>query len=175
MNSAATARPGSSSPTPSSRLEPLRAWWATLARREQTLTLLAATVVGLALVWIVALRPAWTTLSQAPAQLDALDAQLQAMQRMAGEARELRASPSIPPAQATAALQAASARLGERAKLVIQGDRAVLSVTGIDSESLRSWLAEARSGARARPVEAQLARTPQGFNGTVTLTIVGAP
>lgn len=175
MSTAATARPGTPSDAPASRLEPLRAWWATLARREQVLTALAALVVAMAVVWLVALRPALTTLRQTPAQLDALDVQLQSMQRMAAEARELRASPSIPPAQATAALQAASARLGDRAKLVIQADRAVLSVTGIDSESLRNWLAEVRSGARARPAEAQLTRTPQGFTGTVTLTIVGAP
>jgi general secretion pathway protein M len=175
MTTSATARPGPSPQAAPSRLAPVRAWWATLARREQTLTLLAATFVGLALLWLVALRPAWTTVRQAPAQLDALEAQLQAMQRLAAEAQELRATPSIPPAQAAAALQASSARLGERAKLSLQGDRAVLSVTAIDSESLRNWLAEVRSGARARPVEAQLARTAQGFTGTVTLTLVGTP
>lgn len=175
MNAITTARAGSATQALARRLEPLRAWWGTLARREQRLTLLAVAVVGLFLVWSLAVRPAWNTLRQAPAQLDALDVQLQAMQRMAAEARELRASPSVPPAQSTAALQAASARLGERARLAIQADRAVLSVTGIDSESLRSWLAEVRSGARARPIEAQLARGPQGFTGTVTVLMVGAP
>jgi general secretion pathway protein M len=175
MNTTTAVRTGAPAQALARRLEPLHAWWATLKRREQRLTLLALAVVGVFLVWSIAIRPAWTTLRQAPAQLDALDAQLQAMQRMAAEARELRASPSVPLAQSSAALQAASARLGDRAKLVIQADRAVLSVTGIDSESLRSWLAEVRSGARARPLEAQLARGPQGFTGTVTVMIVGAP
>jgi len=175
MNTTAAARTGSTLPALAQRLEPMRAWWRTLARREQRLTLLALSIVGLFVVWTLAIRPAWTTLRQAPAQLDALDMQLQAMQRMAAEARDLRASPSVPLAQSTAALQAASSRLGDRAKLSIQADRAVLSLTGIDGESLRSWLAEVRSGARARPLEAQLARGPQGFTGTVTVLIVGAP
>lgn len=157
------------------RLAPLRAWWGTLARREQRLVLIAATVLGLLLLWLVAIRPAWSTLRQAPAQLDALDTQLQAMQRLAAEARELRAAPAIPPTQAGAALQAATERLGDEARLTIQADRAVLSVAGVDSESLRSWLAEVRSGARARPIEAQLARGPNGFTGTITLAIVGGP
>lgn len=157
------------------RLAPLHAWWNRLARREQRLVLVAATLIGLALLWLVAIRPAWTTLRQAPAQLDALDVQLQAMQRLAAEARELRAAPTIPPAQSGAALQAATERLGDEARLTVQGERAVLSVTGIDGESLRSWLVEVRSGARARPIEAQLARGPNGFTGTVTLAIAGAP
>ena len=94
---------------------------------------------------------------------------------LAAEARELRASPVVAPAQSTAALQAATERLGEQARLTVQGDRAVLILTGIDSESLRSWLAEARSGARARPIEAQLARGPNGFTGTITVTLLGVP
>lgn len=156
-------------------LAPLRAWWGSLARREQRLVLLATVLVGLLVLWLVAIRPAWTTLGQAPAQLDALDVQLQSMQVLAAEAQELRAAPLIPPAQSSAALQAATARLGDEAKLVIHTDRAVLSVNGIDSESLRSWLAEVRTGARARPIEAQLARGPKGFTGTVTLAILGEP
>jgi general secretion pathway protein M len=157
------------------QLEPLRKWWAALPLRERQLIAVAAVVLGLFMLWTLAVVPAWRTVRTAPAQIDALDVQLQSMQRLAAEAVELRAAPSIPTAQAAAALQSASGRLGERARLSLQGDRAVLTLEGIESEALRSWLAEARSGARARPIDVQLARGPQGFTGTLTVTLGGAP
>lgn len=175
MNSPAVRSRALAGPALAQQLAPLRTWWATLSRRDQRLVTLGAAVLGLFLVWSLAIRPAWTTVRAAPAQLDALELQLQSMQRLAAEARELRAAPSIGADQSAAAVKAASDRLGERAKLTLQGDRAVLSLNGIGSEDLRNWLAEVRSGARARPIEAQLARGPQGFTGTVTLTIGGAP
>lgn len=175
MTAHTTRAPAAAADAIAQRLAPVRTWWDGLAKREQRLTLLAGAAVVLFLLWTIAIQPAWTTVRQAPAQLDALDAQLQSMQRMAAETRELRAAPSITAAQSTAALQAASARLGDRARLAIQADRAVLSLNGIESEDLRNWLSEVRSGARARPVEAQLARGPQGFTGTVTVSLGGAP
>ena len=170
-----TASPSSATSALQQRLAPLIAWWRTLTARDRGMLLLAAVVVGLFLLWTIAVRPAWTALTQTPKQIDALDGQLQTMQRMASEARVLRAAPSITVEQSTAALRAASARLGDQAKLAMQGDRAVLTVKGVDSDALRNWLAEVRTGARARPVDAQLARAAQGFNGSVTVTLAGAP
>jgi general secretion pathway protein M len=43
----------------------------------------------------------------------------------------------------------------------------------VSSLQLREWLAEARAGARARPVEAQLSRGALGFNGSVVLSLGG--
>jgi general secretion pathway protein M len=42
-------------------------------------------------------------------------------------------------------------------------------------EGLRAWLIEARSAARARPVELQLQRSAQGFSGSLTVTLAGVP
>ena len=96
------------------------------------------------------------------------------MQSLAAEARELRALPAVPAAEAAQALQAASDHLGPAARLSLSGDRAVLTVTGIGSESLQAWLGEVRSAARARPVEAQLQRGPKGYTGTIVLALSGA-
>ena len=52
-----------------------------LAARERRLVALAAAVLGAFLLWTVAVQPAWRTLRDAPAQREALDAQLQTMQR----------------------------------------------------------------------------------------------
>jgi general secretion pathway protein M len=157
-----------------SALMPLRQWWRGLALRERRLLLLAVTVLLSFVLWVFAVQPAWRTLSTAPAQLDALDAQLQTMQRAASEANELRAAPPVNATQAAAALKLATDRLGDKGKLALQGDRAVLTLTEVGTVALSDWLAEARSGARARPVEATLNRGAQGFSGSLILSLPSA-
>ena len=147
----------------------LRNWWLGLARRERRLIGAAATIIVLALLWLVVLAPALRTLQRAPAQIDAAETQLQTMQRLATEARELRAVTPVSAEQAANVLKAATARLGDKARLSVQGDRAVLTLTGASSVALRDWLSEARSGARARTIEANLARGSSGLTGTVVV------
>lgn len=157
----------------SQRLAPLQARWQALAPRERNGVAIAAVVLGLLLLWLVALQPAWRTLREVPAQIDALDVQLQQMQRLAGETRELRAQPVVGSSQAEAALRASTERLGSAAKLTLQGDRATLQLTGVPGPALAAWLAETRSAARARPVEAALTRGAAGFSGSVVLALGG--
>lgn len=158
----------------SEALKPLRAWWAGLVPRERRMLALAGAVVLLGLLWALAVQPAWRTLQRAPAEIERLDAQLQAMQRLAAEAQQLRATPPVSAEQAAAALQAATARLGEQGKLALQGSgRAVLTLNNAGSGALRDWLSEARAGARAKPLEANLSRGTQGYSGTVVLSYGG--
>ncbi len=159
----------------STALAPLRVWWRALSARDRRLLRVAIAVLLVGALWLLALQPALQTLRSAPAALDAAETQLQTMQRLAAEAGELRATPPVNPEQAAAALQAATARLGELGRLSLQGDRAVLTLNGVSTSALRDWLAEARSGARARPVEASLMRGAQGYSGTLVLAIGGAP
>ncbi len=155
----------------------LRGWWRTRAPRERLFAAAGAAVLGLGLAWMVLVAPALRTLREAPARLDALDAQLQQVQRLAAESQSLRGVAAVPTAQAAAALKAATDRLGDKARLSVLGDRASLTLTGVSPEALRSWLLEARSAARVRPAEAQLTRGPQGYSGTlvVMLSSGGAP
>lgn len=149
--------------------------WRALAPRERRWLMAALLVVGVFVGWLVLVQPAWRTARDAPAQLDQLDAQLQQMRRMAGESRELRATAPVAPAQAAAALKAATERFGDKARISLQGERATLTLNGASAESLRAWLGEARSAARARPLEAQLTRATQGYSGTLVVTVGGAP
>jgi general secretion pathway protein M len=152
----------------------VRARWQALAARERRLVAIATTVLGLFLVWMLFVQPAWRTLREAPVQLDRLDTQLQQMQRLAAESRELRNATPLSAAQSAMALKAATERLGEKGRLALQGDRAILTLTNVSGEQLRGWLSEARSGAHARPVEAQLSRGAQGYNGTVVVSLGGS-
>ena len=174
INANANATSGATSGL-ASAWAPLRQWWRALPGRERCLLLVAGAVLGLALMWWLALAPALRTLRSSPADIEAAEAQLRAMQRLSAEATELRSTPPVNSEQAAAALRAATERLGEQAKLSLQGDRAVLTLNSVATSQLRDWLAEARSGARARPVEASLLRSGTGFSGTLVVAIGGAP
>jgi len=151
----------------------LGGWWAGLAPREKTLMTWGGVVVTVIVLWLLAVQPALRTITRAPAELDALELQMQTMQRLAAEAGTLRAAPAINADQAAVALRTATERLGDKGKLSLQGDRATLTVTGAGTAALRDWLAEARSGARARPLEANLTRGAQGYSGTLVMAIGG--
>lgn len=148
-----------------------RAYWRSRAPRERLALGAAGTVLGAFLVWLIFIQPAWRSLRETPAQLDALDAQLQQMQRLAAESQSLRGVAAVTQVQAAAALKSATDRLADRGRLSLQGDRASLTLNGVSPEALRGWLLEARSAARVRPVEAQLTRGPQGYSGTVVVTL----
>lgn len=178
-----TARPSGPTSRAASRLAlpaPLAAartqlltTWSGLAPRERLGASAALLCIGVLIVWLIAVAPALRVLREAPATLDALDAQLQSMQRLAGEVRELRGIAPVSPQQAAEALKSATDRLGDKGKISLMGDRATLTLAGVSGERLRSWLGEVRSGARARPVDAQLTRGPQGYAGTIVVTFGG--
>ncbi|MEI7465856.1 MAG: type II secretion system protein GspM [Burkholderiales bacterium] len=152
-------------------LDALQARWTALAARERAGLTAATVVLGFLLLWSVAVQPAWRTLREAPGRIDRQGAELQAVQRLAAEAAELRVVAPISSAQSSAALQGATARLAGRATLQLQGDRATVSVNGLSGDELRDWLAEVRSAARARATEVQLTRSAQGYAGTLVLSL----
>ena len=152
-----------------------RAVWQGLAPRERRGLSIALVAVGAFIVWSLLVQPAWRTMRAAPATLDQLESELQRMQRLAAEAQELRGAAPVLPDQANAALQAATARLGSSAKMSLLGDRATLTLNGTAPDALRAWLGEARSAARARPIEAQLSQSSGGYSGTLTVALEAAP
>lgn len=155
---------------------PLLQRWNALAARERRLLLAGALVLGGYLLWALALAPALRTLRETPAQLDRVHTQLQRMRALADEAQQLRRVAPLAPTQAQAALQEAAQRLGERGRLQLQGERAVLQLKGISGEQLAAWLAEARSAARAQVVDAALSQSAPGlYDGSLTLGLAAAP
>jgi general secretion pathway protein M len=153
---------------------PLRARWQALAPRERRMVAAAAAVVAFAVAWMLFVRPAWHTVRETPKEIDALDLQLQQMQGMAAEARELHGVAPMSPDQSGQALQAATQRLGNKARVTMQGDRAVVNLNGVTTRQFSEWLNDVRAGARARPLEVQLSRGPQGYSGTVVVGLGSA-
>ena len=149
----------------------LAARYAKLDARERQMVVVIGLALGFLVVWLILVRPAWATLDDAPALRAQADAQLLQMQAISNEAKQLRGLPPVPQSVAEQVLKAATDGLDGKAKLSIQGDRAVLSLTGANGEDLRKWLIQARGGARARPVEASLTRAGDGYNGTLVVVI----
>lgn len=150
-------------------------WWRSLTLRDRRLATLGGFALALVALWGLAVQPALRTLREAPPAIEQLDVELQQMQVLAAESASLRAAPPVAPAQAAASLKTAVGRLGDKARLAIQGDRATVTVSGVDGAMLRSFLAESRSAARARPVEAQLVRGAKGYDGTLIFSVGGTP
>lgn len=149
-----------------------QAKWSTLAPRERQMATAAAWLTALVLLVMLGIRPAWRTLSQTPAQLREVEAQLDVMRRMADEVQGLRQRPAVPPAQAEAALRAATDRLGVGAQLNVQGERATLSLNRVSGDALATWLQDVRGSARARPSEAALTQIEVGqYSGNIVLTL----
>ncbi|MDR0274252.1 MAG: type II secretion system protein M [Burkholderiaceae bacterium] len=170
MSAPADSRPAASS---------IAAAWVGLGARERRLVLLAAVVVGAALLWWIALAPALRTLRQAESERATLDAQLQQMQQLKAQAEALRALPRLSGDEALKALQASvRQRLGRAGQLAVLGSRATLTLTDAPAFDLAAWLQDARVNARTVPTEARLTRgsapgQPR-WSGTLTLALPDA-
>ena len=140
---------------------------------------IAATVVGLALLWWVGLAPALRTLREAPAQRAALQVQAQKMQQLKAEADALKSVPRLAQDEALRALETAmKQRLGDTGQLSVMGDRANVVLKGASATALADWLSDVRVNARATPVEARLTRSgdtapgaPVHWSGTLSLSV----
>ena len=158
--------------------EALRARWNLLAARERAGVGMAIALVVLALLWWVALGPAFATLRSAETQHRALDAQLQTMRSLQTEAMALQGQPKLSYDEALRALDASvRQRLGSTAQLSVAGERATLTLKGADPDALARWLTQARVNARALPAEARLTRSagaptaPARWDGSLVLTL----
>lgn len=154
----------------------LAQYWQALSSRERKLVLAGASLLGLALLWTLALAPALQTLRQAPQQRAQLEAQLARMTRWAAQAAALRAAPRLEREAAVRALEAATRSLpAGQAQLSVQGERVSVSLRAISPDALTQWLAQVRTNAHALPLQAQLTRSASGWDGTLMLALPGAP
>lgn len=151
----------------------LRARWEGLRPREQAMVAVAALAVAAALVWLVALGPALSTLRTAEVQRRALDAQLQHMRGLQQQAQALQSQPKQGYDEALRALEASIKQsLGTTARTLIAGERVTVTLAGTAPDALAQWLTQARVNARALPGEARLYRNSAGlWEGTLVLTL----
>ena len=151
----------------------LARWWAQRPPREQQWLKVAAVLVSAALIWTVAIAPAWRTVRAYPQQRSALDAQLQTKQALHAQAQSLRAQPAPDPRTAPAALQATVKTLEPQATLMLAGGKATVTLRQVSADALARWLARTRSEARLLPNQAKLQQDNGAWSGTVQFTLPG--
>jgi general secretion pathway protein M len=147
-------------------------YWRQLKLSERRLILAALWLIAAALLWWLAIAPAVKTIKEAPAQHRALDAQLQNMQALSAEAKNLQSQPKLALDEAQKALQSAvTQRFGATAQLNLTGERASLTFKNANAQELALWLTQARVNARALPSEAKLNRNGDVWDGALVLML----
>lgn len=146
-----------------------------LSARERTAVTVAAWVIGLGLLWWLAVAPAIGTLQQAPARHARVDAQLSQVQRLAATAEAVRGQSSTQPPgrdEVLRALETATQGLAGTGQLSVLGDRATVTLRNTPPAALAQWLSQVRINARLLPLESKINREPgsPGWSGTVVLT-----
>ena len=156
-------------------LATLQQHWQGLARREQTLVLAAAALVGLALLWWLLLAAPLQAWRQSASRHAALDAQWQRMQQLQAQAQALQQAPRSNAADAAQRLRSSTSDLlGSHAQLSLAGEQATLTLRAAPAQALAQWLAQARSHAQAIPVQTRLTRSPgsaPAWDGTLVLAL----
>jgi general secretion pathway protein M len=154
----------------------LKKWWGGLAAREHSLLTLAAAVVGLALLWLVAIAPAVQTLRASEAQHAQVDAQLQSMQALAAQAKLLRTQRLLTNEESQRNLEnSVKQTLGASATLSVNDARASLTLKAAHPDALALWLSQSRINARVVPSEARLLRSASPSASAASAAISPSP
>lgn len=146
-----------------------------LSPRERTAVTAAAWVIGLGLLWWLAVAPALATLRDAPARHAKADAQLAQMQRLAATAETMRGQSSAqPPArdEVLRALETATQGLAGTGQIAVLGERVTLTLRNTPPEALAQWLTQVRINARLLPLDSQITREvgSPGWSGSMVLS-----
>lgn len=155
-----------------SALATFQARWQSVSAREQRLVKWGVGVMGLALLWSVALAPALKTLKTADQQRGVLESEWLQMQALQVQAKALQAKPLLAAEDARRLLEASVLPLGAALQLSNAGEQVRVTVKGLSPDALAQWLATARQNARAVPSEAQLVRNAAGaWDGFLMLNL----
>lgn len=150
----------------------MRLAWSALALRERRLVVLALLLVSVALVWLMGISPALSSLRLAPVRIAQLDKQLQSMQVMEAQAKALQGRSPIRREEALRLLESSvQQRMVGKAQISNAGDRVTVTLSGADPQALAQWLGQVRNAARVTVQQARLQRVPGGWGGSIVLQL----
>lgn len=144
-------------------IERLRTWWLGLGRRERAMTVAAGAFAALAILYLVALEPAWKTRQRLDAELPRLRTQVEEVNALAQEAKRL-ASRGVAVESASAAKAAleqalAQANLGGVRVDVIDDRRISVTAKAVPVTQWLAWTEESARESRLRIAAVRIART----------------
>jgi general secretion pathway protein M len=141
----------------------LRTWWLGLGRRERVMTAAAASFVLLALLYLLAIEPAWKARERLGAELPRLRAQVAEVYSLAQEAKQLASRGVAVESAATAktALEQSLARanLGGARVAVVDERRVVVSAGTVPVTQWLAWAEEVARESRLRIAAVRISRT----------------
>jgi general secretion pathway protein M len=151
----------------------LRARWTALAPREQLMLATAVVLIVLAILWMLFVGPALSTLRTAETQRRTVDAQLQRMAALRSQATAMQSQPKQNRDEAVRQLELATRQhLGTSGRMAISGDRVTVTLTATPAGAFAQWLSQARAAAHALPAEAHLVRNAGGtWDGSLVLAL----
>lgn len=151
----------------------MRRWWQGLARRERMLVAAAAALALGAVVYLLAIEPAWKTRARLAVELPLLRAQAAEVDALALEARQLgaRAAAALPPAALKAALEQSLAAAQIRdARVSLPDERRILvSVQAAPVTPWLAWLEQAARESRLRIARVEMSLA--GARGVVSCEV----
>jgi general secretion pathway protein M len=145
--------------------------WLQASAREQTLVRFAVSVLLLAALWFIALRPAWVGLKAARTQAPVVRAQYEQVLQLQAQAQALRAQAPAAPVDAKAVLQSALGSLEKNARLAVLAERATVSFKDARPEALARFLEQARLVAHTSTVEMHLSQAAGLWSGSLVLLL----
>lgn len=155
----------------------MREWWIGLSRRERIFTAAAAALVGLAVIFLAGIEPAWRLRAKLAAELPQLRAQAAELDQLAAEAKKLklRTRTLESPEQTRATL---TRFLGEKgvngAQIREEGERVIVSARRIDAAAWLAWLKDTTSELPLRIAAARMSKVGIGMvDAEVTLAPAG--
>jgi general secretion pathway protein M len=144
------------------------------AREQQALSVLGVLLLVL-LCWRVAITPALETLRSSATQRVQLTQQMAQMQALQAQAQALQQRPVLSRDEALRTLQSLSQPLGKQIELTVQGERVSVQIKAMPAQALAQWLSQARTQAQALPVEAHWVRqTSPQWDGSLVLRLPSA-
>jgi general secretion pathway protein M len=150
----------------------IQRWWRQRATREQRLLGAAATLLVLALLWVLALAPALKTLRQHDARAAQLQATLSHMQGLEAQAKLLQGRSSMGGAAAQQALQTHTVSLlGKQADIAARNGGASVTLRSVSPQALGRWLATVRTEAHVQVLQSRLQRGAEGWSGSLQLRL----
>ena len=142
----------------------MRAWWQGLSRRERAMSAAGGALVLVALLYLLAIEPAWRSRARLGAELPKLRAQLAEVDALAQEAGRLKGAGvgAESAAAARTALEQSAARgnLGAVRIAVIDERRVSASAKGVPAWQWLAWLEQTARESRLRIAQVKISRTP---------------
>jgi len=145
--------------------------WLQASAREQTLVRFAVSVLLLAALWFIALRPAWVGLKAARTQAPVVRAQYEQVLQLQAQAQALRAQAPAAPVDAKAVLQSALGSLEKNARLAVLAERATVSFKDARPEALARFLEQARLVAHTSTLEMHFSQSGGLWSGSLVLLL----